>query len=110
MQRFKRLRLGMIVGLGVVPFTGLPMAVQVGLAVGLVVLAMALSAVARNPGTLPAEGTPDPQWPTHPAPQAIADEVPHPVHHPVHHSAPSDQGGAADSGQAANSASDAGAP
>ena len=52
MQKFKRLKLWLVIGMGVLPFTPLPMAVQVALAVGIVVLLMALSAMARNPGTV----------------------------------------------------------
>ena len=52
MQKFKRLKLWLVIGMGVLPFTPLPMAVQVAVAVGIVVLLMALSAMARNPGTV----------------------------------------------------------
>lgn len=51
MQRFKAARVWLVIGLGVIPFTPFPMAVQVGLAVADAVLLMALSAIARNPGT-----------------------------------------------------------
>ena len=53
MQRLKRTRLALIIFLGLIPLTPLPMAVQVGLAVADVVLLMILSRIARDPGTKP---------------------------------------------------------
>ena len=109
-QRFKRSRLWLIIGLGVIPFTGLPMAAQVGLAVGVVVLLMALSSVARNPGTLgdSAGESGSEGFPHGPGPwgSTHATQVAHYATSregaPSGHPSGGQGGGAADSGQAAD--------
>lgn len=101
-KRFKTVRLWLMIGLGLIPFTGLPLPVQVGLAVGNVVLMMILSAIARNPGTRPAPTRPDDGMTGALAVGTIAAEGP--AHAMGHDGHSHDHGG----GAAASGASDGG--
>lgn len=59
MHRFKRARLALFPCLAAVPFLPVPLAVQVGLTVLVLALMVALSRIARNPGTVDPGDKPD---------------------------------------------------